>query len=220
MSEIGKVEIGETAKRTKKTRQGLFKLPLGKTWGMFIVVIVFIAVIAVLTVVMPNITAVDTPPTPAEADVLNPASGEVNTPLVANATETPESIPTVIATETSEAEPTDSGSNVVFVTPTPKPTPTPIPEGTMLVPLDIPVTLEGADPKDVEMNLYYTGVSIKGDVEYLPKKDVWIDLQFYPFGIGPSYYYMNEFAFEFAVDVNRIEIDRITAYIRVVPHTE
>ncbi|RZB29576.1 MAG: hypothetical protein SRB1_01856 [Desulfobacteraceae bacterium Eth-SRB1] len=52
-----------------------------------------------------------------------------------------------------------------FVTPTPTPEPTPIPEGTMLVSLDIPVILYGADPEDIEMSLYYTGHSIKGDVK-------------------------------------------------------
>ena len=136
-------------------------------WGIGLGIIITALIIAgvIISVVMPIITPV-VDSSPVESDILDPVSaGEANTPLVANVTETP--TPTVIATETSEADPTDSGSNVVFVTPTPEPTPTPIPEGTMLVPLDIPVTLEGADPKDVEMSLFYTGHSIKGEIKCL-----------------------------------------------------
>jgi len=160
------------------------------------------------------------------------STGEANAPLAVNATETPEpqeppEKPTVTAAETPEPpEPTDSRSrsNVIFVTPTPEPTPTPMPEGTMLVPLDIPVTLIGAnppDPGDIEMNLFYTGVSIKGDIKYLPQEDVWISLYLYPPGEqGRSYCYMNEFSFEYPVDVDPTEIDQTVVHVSIAPVNE
>ncbi|RZB31475.1 MAG: hypothetical protein AEth_00654 [Candidatus Argoarchaeum ethanivorans] len=149
-------------------------------------------------------------------------AGEANAPPVVNKTKTP------------EPEPTETGSNVNFVTPTPTPEPTPIPEGTMLVSLDIPVILYGADPEDIEMSLYYTGHSIKGDVKVksFPQKDNHIFLGFArndsalfeihghePFGV--DYGGINNLSFEFPTSENLSCIrNHVTAIVEVRPWDE
>ena len=98
-------------------------------------------------------------------------------PPVVNKTETPEPEPIVVVTKTPKSEPTETGSNVVYVTPTPRPEP-------KRYPLDIPVELRGANPEDIRMNVFYCeevngrGGIMKIDIEYLPRGK-WVQLNLY-----------------------------------------
>ena len=206
----------ETVKRTKKTR--IEDVIPAKWWGWIILAVAFTVIALVATPYLINPAAEKaaelTTSQEAESAV---SAGESNTPLVANATETPTL--TVIAIETPESKPTDSSeSNVVFVTPTPRPEP-------KVYPLNIQVELSGmygatADSKDVSVNIFLKDKDlrnkwIKGDIKYLGTEDKWICLSITRYdGSGKTFLGKNKLPFEYRL--NHIEtIDEVKENYRI-----